>query len=78
MPEIVTAPPSIVPGHGLLLAAVRKTCKQLWNSVHINADEKRKASAYYEANQDDAHKLYALNKRMSEMILSRTPKHQRA
>ena len=72
----MTATPTAA-GHALLLSAVRRTCQVLWNNVLITADEKRKASFYYDMNQDDAHKLYALNKRMGELILTRTPRHQR-
>ena len=74
-PTPATAPTT--PGHGLMLSAIRRTAQLLWNNVLISADEKRKASAYYEANKDDAHKLYALNKRMGALILARTPAHQR-
>ena len=72
---MTTTPPAA--GHALLLSAVRRTCQGLWNNVLITAEEKRKASAYYADHQDDAHKLYALNKRMGALILTRTPRHQR-
>ena len=67
----------MAPGHNLLLSAVRRTCQTLWNNVLISAEEKRKATAYYNTHGDDAHKLYALNRRMGALILTRTPLHQR-
>ncbi|GAC1605462.1 MAG: hypothetical protein NVS3B25_34750 [Hymenobacter sp.] len=66
------------PAYALTLAAVRRTCQRLWNDVLISADEKRKASAYYQQHQDDIGKLYALNKRMGDLISARTPRHQKA
>ena len=65
-------------GSNLLLSAIKRTAQRLWNDVHITADEKRKAAAYCALHADDALKLYALNKRMGELILARTPRHQRA
>ena len=65
------------PGATLLLNAVRRTCQRLWNATQISADEKRAAKAYFDTNGDDAHKLYALNKRMAALITTRTAAHQR-
>ena len=71
----MTATPTA--GHALLLSSTRRRCQELWNNVHITADQKRKATAYFNAHGDDAHKLYALNKRMGELITACTPRHQR-
>ena len=72
------ASPTLTPtGAALLLGSIRRTSQRLWNDVLITADEKRKATAYFQQHRDDARKLNALNKRMGELILDRTPNHQR-
>lgn len=65
------------PAAALTLNAVRRTTQRLWNSPLITADEKRKAGAYLAQHPDDMYKLYALNKRLGELIIERTPIHQR-
>lgn len=72
------ASPTLTPiGAAMLLSSVRRTCQRLWNDVLITADEKRLAKTYYDQHLDDAHRLHALNRRMGELILARTPAHQR-
>ena len=53
------------------LKATRETTIRLWNDVLITSEEKQMAMNYLANHFQNLPKIYAINKRMSNLILTR-------